>query len=236
MVAMLTTLFLFILLESLITLILNIKNKRSLKRPLITLISSLILIFSFAQFGPDEPTTKTEPKADHIVYKPAKSDQKEYVAAKTKKAALIATLAKLKNENAELKSAKNDGDQKVKKQEQQKKEAESKRLAQKAEEASAKEAAEKQAKQAASQSKKVASSQSRAIASSAREQSKQAASSSASDSGDTYTGNAQSIIGNANSKIYHVPGQSGYHMNSSNAVYFKSEADAQAHGYRKALR
>jgi methylphosphotriester-DNA--protein-cysteine methyltransferase len=44
------------------------------------------------------------------------------------------------------------------------------------------------------------------------------------------------IIGNSRSKIYHVPGQAGYHMNSANAVYFNSEADAQAAGYRKALR
>ncbi|WP_045601496.1 sunset domain-containing protein, partial [Lacticaseibacillus paracasei] len=55
-------------------------------------------------------------------------------------------------------------------------------------------------------------------------------------SGDLYTGNQGTIIGNSRSKIYHVPGQAGYHMNSANAVYFNSEADAQAAGYRKALR
>lgn len=36
--------------------------------------------------------------------------------------------------------------------------------------------------------------------------------------------------------IYHVPGQRGYRMNSENAVYFNSEAEAQAAGYRKSLR
>lgn len=54
--------------------------------------------------------------------------------------------------------------------------------------------------------------------------------------GDVTTGRAGKIIGNKNSKIYHVPGQAGYHMNSSNAVYFQTEAQAKAAGYRKALR
>jgi hypothetical protein len=54
--------------------------------------------------------------------------------------------------------------------------------------------------------------------------------------GNLTTGKDGQIIGNKNSKIYHVPGQSGYHMNSSNAVYFQTEAQAKAAGYRKALR
>ncbi|MFT8726448.1 MAG: hypothetical protein ABF756_00470 [Liquorilactobacillus ghanensis] len=44
------------------------------------------------------------------------------------------------------------------------------------------------------------------------------------------------IIGNRDSHIYHVPGQAGYKMNAANAVYFATEAQAQAAGYRKALR
>ena len=44
------------------------------------------------------------------------------------------------------------------------------------------------------------------------------------------------IVGNHNSKIYHVPGQADYRMNSANAVYFNSEAEAKAAGYRKSLR
>ena len=51
-----------------------------------------------------------------------------------------------------------------------------------------------------------------------------------------YTGNQGTIVGNSNSKIYHVPGQAGYHMNSANAVYFNSEQDAINAGYRKAKR
>ena len=53
----------------------------------------------------------------------------------------------------------------------------------------------------------------------------------------TADANAQGVIvGNANSMIYHVPGQRGYRMNSSNAVYFNTEAETQAAGYRKAYR
>lgn len=44
------------------------------------------------------------------------------------------------------------------------------------------------------------------------------------------------IIGNRRSKIYHVPGQAGYRMSSANAVYFRTEAQAKAAGYRRALR
>ena len=54
--------------------------------------------------------------------------------------------------------------------------------------------------------------------------------------GDMNTAETGRIVGNRNSHIYHVPGQAGYRMNSSNAVYFNSEAEAKAAGYRKALR
>lgn len=61
-------------------------------------------------------------------------------------------------------------------------------------------------------------------------------SSDSSNQDDLYTGNQGTIVGNSNSKIYHVPGQAGYHMNSANAVYFNSEQDAINAGYRKAKR
>ncbi|WP_179395073.1 DNA-entry nuclease [Lacticaseibacillus absianus] len=54
--------------------------------------------------------------------------------------------------------------------------------------------------------------------------------------GDMNTAATGKIVGNRNSHIYHVPGQAGYRMNSANAVYFNSEAEARAAGYRKALR
>lgn len=54
--------------------------------------------------------------------------------------------------------------------------------------------------------------------------------------GDMNTADSGKIVGNINRHIYHVPGQAGYNMNSSNAVYFNSEQAAQAAGYRKSLR
>ena len=46
------------------------------------------------------------------------------------------------------------------------------------------------------------------------------------------------IIGNRNSKIYHVPDGSGYEKakTSKNAVFFKSVNDAEKAGYRAAKR
>lgn len=59
---------------------------------------------------------------------------------------------------------------------------------------------------------------------------------SSTDTNDVNTATQGQIVGNINSKIYHVPGQAGYHMNAANAVYFQTEQQAQAAGYRKALR
>lgn len=44
------------------------------------------------------------------------------------------------------------------------------------------------------------------------------------------------VVGNKRSKIYHVMSGENYHISSSNAVYFPSEAAARAAGYRKSLR
>lgn len=46
----------------------------------------------------------------------------------------------------------------------------------------------------------------------------------------------QRVVGNKRSKIYHVMSGKNYHISSSNAVYFPSEAAARAAGYRKSLR
>lgn len=44
-----------------------------------------------------------------------------------------------------------------------------------------------------------------------------------------------SIKGNINSKIYHVPGGKSYNkLSEANTVYFNSEAEAQAAGYKRA--
>ncbi len=54
--------------------------------------------------------------------------------------------------------------------------------------------------------------------------------------GDLNTATTGRIVGNARSKIYHVPGQAGYNMNSANTVFFNSEQEAIAAGYRRAKR
>lgn len=61
-------------------------------------------------------------------------------------------------------------------------------------------------------------------------------SSSSQSQGNLYTANQGTIVGNRNSMIYHVPGHAGYHMHSTNAVYFNSEQDAINVGYKKAKK
>lgn len=54
--------------------------------------------------------------------------------------------------------------------------------------------------------------------------------------GDMTTDQQGTIVGNSKTKVYHTPDQTGYRMNSANAVCFNTEQEAQAAGYRKALR
>lgn len=42
------------------------------------------------------------------------------------------------------------------------------------------------------------------------------------------------IVGNKNTKVYHLPGDKGGLPSAKNAVYFQSEAQARAAGYRPA--
>ena len=89
------------------------------------------------------------------------------------------------------------------------------------------------------QASQTASSNTATASTSAAISSAQTASSSATTTRSTNqitTGQSRKIIGNKNSHIYHVPGQAGYKINAANAVYFSTEAQAQAAGYRKALR
>lgn len=54
--------------------------------------------------------------------------------------------------------------------------------------------------------------------------------------GDMETDQQGTIVGNSRTMVYHTPDQQGYRMNSANAVYFNTEAEAQAAGYRKSAR
>ena len=127
-----------------------------------------------------------------------------------------------KNKQAEYDKLKQQLDDYQEKEEQQKQEAEQARR--KAEAAAKKEAEARHEEQQKAAQRQEANTNS------------SSSSSNSSNQGDLYTGNQGTIVGNSNSKIYHVPGQAGYHMNSANAVYFNSEQDAINAGYRKAKR
>ena len=70
----------------------------------------------------------------------------------------------------------------------------------------------------------------------ASENDSESSATSPSNKGDMMTDQQGTIVGNSKTMIYHTPEQAGYRMNSANAVYFNSEAEAQAADYRKALR
>ena len=127
-----------------------------------------------------------------------------------------------KNKQAEYDKLKKQLDDYQAKEEKQKQEAERERKA-----------AEAQAqKEAAAKKKEIEEAQKKAK----QNQEINNNGSSSQSQGDLYTANQGTIVGNRNSKIYHVPGQAGYHMHSANAVYFNSEQDAINAGYRKAKR
>lgn len=133
-----------------------------------------------------------------------------------------------KNKQAEYDKLKQQLDDYQEKEKQQKQEAEQ---ARKRAEAAAKKDAKARQKEAEEQQKAAQRQEANTSSSSSSSNS-----SASSNQGDLYTGNQGTIVGNSNSKIYHVPGQAGYHMNSANAVYFNSEQDAINAGYRKAKR
>ncbi|MCT3508431.1 sunset domain-containing protein [Lactobacillus delbrueckii] len=98
------------------------------------------------------------------------------------------------------------------------------------------EAQEKAEKEAAAKAKREQEKQAAAASSASDSNTDDSADTSSNQRGDMNTADSQKIVGNVNSKIYHVPGQAGYRMNSSNAVYFNSEEEAQRAGYRRAKR
>lgn len=224
------------LISFVIALIIDLFHKKSARPAIVPVILSAVLFVGAAQFIPDTESSSSAAQVEstHVVHKVARSDQKDYQAAKAKHAALVAQLKKVKHENATLASEKAEAITAIATSKVKREEASSRSAA--ASEAAASRA-ESESKAAAASSKKVAQAQSRAAAQQSRQAARQQSAAQANDDeGDTYTGTAQDIIGNVNSHIYHVPGQAGYHMNSANAVHFHSEAEAQAAGYRKALR
>lgn len=198
-------------------------SKKLKKRNRIGLIVSILVFFIAAGIGGsnEETTSKQSSSADttKVVKKQKYIGKDKYNIAKKENVALLAKQKKLQDQEDKLQDQQDQiaSDEAAAKQ----KEAEQQAAAQKQQEEQAK-AAEKQQKEAASQQKQQQEQQSQQASSQTR--------------GDMNTSDAGTIVGNTNSHIYHVPGQAGYNMNSSNAVYFHSEQEAIAAGYRRSKR
>ncbi|QQP29513.1 hypothetical protein H4B44_04010 [Lactobacillus ultunensis] len=162
----------------------------------------------------DSSTSTTEPKVHYIV---KKVGQKELIKAQIKEKVLDKEEKKEEAEYEKLVAALAAAKNKAKKEKL-------------AEEKAEKEAKEEAAKEVKRDNYSANSSQS------TKTEHHHNSGAPAGNHGDMNTADSGKIVGNRNSKIYHVPGQAGYRMNSANAVYFDSEAEAKAAGYRKALR
>ncbi len=180
-------------------------------------VSAIAIVFLvFSALGntsdDDEDSAASSPKT-HVVVK--KIGTKELTKIKAKRKVLLAEEKKKQDEydklSSELKDAKDKKEEQEKEQKEQPK------------------AAAKKATQIAKQSRQNESAQSSRSTATHH-------SNGGGNHGDLDTAETGKIVGNVNSKIYHVPGQAGYHMNSANAVYFNSEQDAINAGYRKAKR
>lgn len=203
-------------------------RRRAQKR---LLISVVVMVVSFIGFGvmesgSDSNKNSSSDEAKAVTTKRTKYIGKDkYSIAKKENVALVAKKKKLAKQEDKLQS--------------QRDEIESQEAAakQKAEEqqATAKKQQEEQAKEAQKQQEKAQqeeTQQQQAQQQSQQEQT-QTQDSNAQQNGDMNTSDSGTIVGNSKSHIYHVPGQRGYNMNSSNAVYFKTEQDAINAGYRR---
>ncbi len=188
-------------------------------------VISIVLMFASALIaGPSDDTSKTasnsadtsrverKKSAPKVKTKTTYVGKGQYKIAKKENVALLAKKKKLLSQEADLQS------------QQDKIESDEAQAKQKADEEQA--AAQKQQEQQAKEAQKQQEQQSQA----SQEQSQQ----STQTRGDMNTSDTGDIVGNSNSHIYHMPGQRGYNMNSSNAVHFKTEQDAINAGYRKA--
>lgn len=213
-------------------------NKRFLSGSIAVLILSFLLIGALPQ--KTEKTTTNQAKTSKSVKKErakASSKRESEESAKAKsESEKEASLAKAKSESEARASSEASARKESEKQESERLASES--LAKAASESSAKEASE----QAASQAQAQSEGQTVAQAPAQNNDNTGTAPTNPNppvNNGDLNTADANAqgaIVGNSRSKIYHVPGQRGYRMNSENAVYFNSEAEAQAAGYRKSLR
>lgn len=184
------------------------------------LLSILIMIITLG-FGGGGTTEQTDSKqtgsaeTTKVVKKQKYIGKDKYQIAKKENVALLAKKKKLQKQADKLQSQKDQiaSDEAAAKQKEQEQQV----------------AAQKQQEEQAKQQ------QEQAAAAQKQQQSQQSASQTQT-KGDMNTSDSGSIVGNVNSHIYHVPGQAGYNMNSSNAVYFHNEQEAINAGYRRAKR
>lgn len=140
-------------------------------------------------------------------------------------------------DTSKVDSSKNESEKKKAKEESSKKESESIKQAE-----SDKKESEKVAKEESESVKKESESTKKANdeANSKKAATQQAQTTAANNTRTTNDGQVTTgegtIIGNTKSMIYHMPGQAGYHMSTSNSITFSSEQEAQAAGYRKSQR
>lgn len=198
------------------------------------LISVAIMVISFIAVGVTGESTEKSSSSDSSAKTEKVSKKTEYVGkdkyniAKKENVALIAKEKKLSKQEDKLQNQRDDIETK---------EAEAKQKAEE-EQAAAKKQEEKQAKEAQKQQEAAQKQQQKQAQEAQQQQQTQQpqqeqSQQSSSQQGDMNTASSGTIIGNSRSHIYHVPGQRGYNMNSSNAVRFNTEQDAINAGYRR---
>ncbi|CAJ1176476.1 hypothetical protein FD33_GL001233 [Companilactobacillus paralimentarius DSM 13238 = JCM 10415] len=197
------------------------------------LISVAVMVVSFVMVGVTGGNTEkssssdSSNKTEKISKKTKYVGKDKYDIAKKENVALIAKKKKLSKQEDKLQGQRDDIETQ---------EAEAKQKAEE-EQATAKKQEEQQAKEAQKQqeaAQKRQQKQAQEAQQQQQQQSQQAQSQqSTSQQGDMNTAETGTIIGNSRSHIYHVPGQRGYNMNSSNAVRFNTEQDAINAGYRR---
>lgn len=173
--------------------------------------ASLVVLFSVIAISGVMVTTEVGSNIIQAAQKIKYIGKDKYEIAKKEHEALLAKKKKLVKQKNSTQSQVSD----IKEQEEKAREEAAKQQA----------AAEKQQQEQQKQAEEAAKQQAQADSST---------SSNTESRGDMNTASAGQIVGNRNSHIYHVPGQRGYNMNSSNAVYFQTEQDAINAGYRKA--
>ncbi|WP_338215933.1 sunset domain-containing protein [Companilactobacillus muriivasis] len=198
----------------------TIQNKKVRKHYRNGLLLSILIMIITLGFGGGGTTEQTDSKQTgsaetiKVVKKQKYIGKDKYQIAKKENVALLAKKKKLQEQADSLQSQKD-------------------KIA--SDEAAAKQKEQEQQAAAQKQQEEQAKQQQEQAAATQKQQSQQSASQTQT-KGDMNTSDSGSIVGNVNSHIYHVPGQAGYNMNSSNAVYFHNEQEAINAGYRRAKR